>query len=333
MKRASKKAVITGAAGFIGFHLAAELLKNGWKVVGVDSMTDYYDARVKKRRLALLAANKAFSFHKLDIAAYKPLEALLRKERPDEIVHLAAQAGVRYSLSDPWAYLMSNELGTLNVFEAAKRLGLPRVIYASSSSVYGANTKSPMSEGDRTDSQISVYAASKKANEALAHSYRSLYGIEMIGLRFFTVYGVWGRPDLALFKFTKRILAGEPIDVYNRGRMKRSFTHVADVVAGIAAVLARAPSGRCEIYNLGGAEAVPLMTFVRHIERALGRKARKRLLPMQAGDVPETVADWKKAKRDLGFVPKTSIADGIAEFVAWFKEHETFLRTLKEPKQ
>ncbi|MDP2594120.1 MAG: SDR family NAD(P)-dependent oxidoreductase [bacterium] len=328
-----KTIVITGVAGFIGFHLAADLLESGCKVVGIDSLTDYYDVRMKKKRLEILKKNKRFIFHKLDISKYEPLEELLKKEKPDEVVHLAAQAGVRYSLSNPWIYMSANKLGTLNVFEAAKRLKLSRIVYASSSSVYGANVESTMREDHRTDRQISIYGATKKANEVLAHSYNHLYGIELIGLRFFTVYGIWGRPDLALFKFTKRILAGEPIDVYNRGRMARSFTHVSDVVAGIIAVLEQQPSGRYEIYNLGGAETVPLATFIEHIEREIGKKATQRLLPLQAGDVPETIADWSKARRDLGFVPRTSIKEGIAEFVAWFKEHERFLRSLKEPKQ
>ncbi len=328
-----KTVVITGVAGFIGFHLALDLLRRGWRVVGVDAITDYYDVRMKKRRLALLGEHKTFSFHKLDVADYAPLEALLKKEKPDEVVHLAAQAGVRYSLTNPWAYVRANELGTLNVFEAAKRLKLRRVVYASSSSVYGKNTESPMHEDHRVDQPVSIYGASKRANELLAHSYHHLYGIELIGLRFFTVYGIWGRPDLALFKFTKRIIANEPIDVYNRGRMTRSFTHVSDVVSGIVAVLMCRPSDRYEIYNLGGAEAVPLTTFITHIEEAIGKKAKKRLMPMQAGDVPETVADWSKAKRELAFAPKTSIKEGIIQFVAWFKEYEPFLRTLKEPKQ
>jgi UDP-glucuronate 4-epimerase len=327
-----KKVVITGVAGFIGFHLAAELLSQGWKVVGIDSLTDYYDPRMKKRRLELLES-KNFAFHKLDISNYEPLEALLKKEKPDEVIHLAAQAGVRYSLTNPWVYVSANELGTLNVFEAAKRLNIPRVVYASSSSVYGANTESPMSETNRVDRPISIYGASKRANELLAHSYNHLYGIELIGLRFFTVYGIWGRPDLALFKFARRISAGEPIDVYNRGKMARSFTHVSDIVAGITAAIARAPEGRCEIYNLGGAESVPLLKFIELIERELDMRAKKNLMPMQAGDVPETTADWSKAKRELGFQPSTSIEEGIKEFIAWFKEHERFLRTLKEPKQ
>ena len=333
MKKITRKIVVTGAAGFIGFHLAHTLLEKGWRVIGIDSITDYYDPRIKQKRLALLKKYPKFRFYKTNIAKYSALETLLRKEKPDEIVHLAAQAGVRYSLSNPWAYVESNELGTLNIFEAAKRLKLPRVLYASSSSVYGLNEASPMKETDRTDTQISVYAATKKANEAMAHSYHYLYGTEMIGLRFFTVYGIWGRPDLALFKFVKNILAGKPIDVYNRGKMKRSFTHISDVVAGITALLERAPRHRNEVYNLGGAEAMPLLDFITLIEAELGKKAKKRLMPMQAGDVKETVADCSKAHREVGFTPKTSMQEGIAEFVAWFRKNERFLLTLRDPKQ
>ncbi len=333
MKKKMQKAVITGAAGFIGFHLAQELLKRGWNVIGVDILTDYYDPRIKQKRLALLKKYPTFRFYKINIAKYAALEKVLKTEKPDEIIHLAAQAGVRYSLSNPWAYIESNMLGTLNVFEAAKRLKFPRVVYASSSSVYGLNKKSPMSEGDRADTQISVYAATKKANEALAHSYNHLYSTEMIGLRFFTVYGVWGRPDLALFKFVKNILAGKSIDVYNHGKMKRSFTHVSDIVAGVVALLEQKPQGRNEIYNLGGAEAMPLLDFIKLIEREVGKKAKQHLMPMQAGDVRETVADWSKAHRDLGFVPKVSMHQGIVEFVQWFRANEKFLCTLQEPKQ
>jgi len=333
MRKRQRKAVLTGAAGFIGFHLSQELLTRGWSVVGIDSLTSYYDPRIKQKRLALLKKYPTFHFYKENIAKYAALEKILKKEKPDEIIHLAAQAGVRYSLSNPWAYIESNMLGTLNVFEATKQLKLPRVLYASSSSVYGLNTKSPMSEGDRTDTQISVYAATKKANEALAHSYNHLYSIETVGLRFFTVYGTWGRPDLALFKFVKRILADEPIDVYGHGKMKRSFTHISDIVAGIVAILDRKPQGRNELYNLGGAEAMPLLSFIKLIEQEVGKKAKQHLMPMQAGDVRETVADWSKAHRDLGFVPRTSMREGIAEFVHWFRGNEKFLRTLKEPKQ
>lgn len=333
MKRHSSKIVVTGAAGFIGFHLAQELLAQGWEVVGIDSITDYYDSRIKQKRLSILKKYPTFRFYKVNIAKYAVLEKVLKAEKPDEIVHLAAQAGVRYSISNPWTYIESNELGTLNVFESAKRLALPRVIYASSSSVYGKNEKSPMSEDDRTDTQISVYAATKKANESLAHSYNHLYGIETVGLRFFTVYGVWGRPDLALFKFVKNIFAGKPIDVYNRGKMKRSFTHVSDIVAGIIAILKQKSHGKNEIYNLGGAEAMPLLDFIKIIEQAVGKKAKKNLMPMQAGDVRETVADCSKAHRNLGFESKVSMQEGIKEFVDWFRQHEAFLQSLDDPKQ
>lgn len=328
-----RRVLVTGAAGFIGFHLAHALLAHGWSVAGVDAMTDYYDTRIKRRRLSILKKYPHFRFYKADISSYPVLERVIAKEKPHELVHLAAQAGVRYSLSNPWAYASANYLGTMNVFEAAKRLKLTRVLYASSSSVYGAGAAPKMRETDRTDRPISVYAASKKANEALAHSYTYLYGMETVGLRFFTVYGRWGRPDLSLFKFTKNIVAGKPIDVYNRGKMKRSFTHVSDVVAGIEAILKKKPRGAATIYNLGGDEAVPLLTFIEHIERAVGKKAKKRLLPMQPGDVPETVADCTKARRELGYRARTDIKKGIGDFVSWFMENRAFLVSLSEPKQ
>ena len=333
MNNKPKTVLVTGAAGFIGFHLSAKLLKQDWGVVGVDVITDYYDPRIKNKRLEILKENALFTFHKLDISKYADLEDLVRKEQPDEIIHLAAQAGVRYSLTNPWAYLEANELGTLNIFEVAKKLSLPRVVYASSSSVYGANKESPMRESDRVDQPISIYATSKRSNELLAYSYHHLYGFETIGLRFFTVYGIWGRPDLALFKFVKRILAGEAIDVYNEGKMKRSFTHVSDIVGGIISTISREPAGRCELYNLGGAEGVPLLYFIELIERELGQEAKRNMMPLQMGDVPDTIADCSKAQNELGYIASMSIEDGIAEFVAWFRENEDFLRTLHEPKQ
>jgi UDP-glucuronate 4-epimerase len=328
-----KKVLITGAAGFIGFHLAERLLADGWTVVGIDNLNTYYDVRMKKRRVKMLEAHPHFTFTKLDISSYEVLEECLRKEKPRELVHLAAQAGVRYSLTNPWAYAEANYLGTLNVFEAAKRLKIPRVVYASSSSVYGANKKSPFSEKDVVDTPISLYAATKKANESLAYSYHHLYGMEMIGLRFFTVYGRWGRPDMALFKFARRIAAGKPIDLYNQGKMKRSFTHVSDIVAAISAQLTKKTAGKYQLYNLGGSEAVPLKSFVALIEKHLGKRAKVRLLPLQAGDVPTTIADCTKAARDLGYRPRVTVEQGIADFVTWFKEEETFLTTLAEPKQ
>lgn len=328
-----KTVCITGTGGFIGFHLARKLLERGWKVVGIDSLDPYYDVRIKRKRLSILKQSGRFVFYKASIADYARLERILKKEKPRELVHLAAQAGVRYSLKNPWAYATANYLGTLNIFEAAKRLGLARVVYASSSSVYGRRSGKPFVESDRTDTPISVYGATKKANEVLAHSYFDMYGIEMIGLRFFTVYGRWGRPDLALFKFTKRILEGRPVELYNRGDMSRSFTHIDDVVAGIVRVLARAPKGRFAIYNLGGARAVRLTAFVSLIEKNLGRTAKKRLLPMQAGDAKETIAGVRLARKELGYVPKVSIEKGIGDFVQWFLENKDFLLSLKEPKQ
>ncbi len=329
----NKKILITGVAGFIGFHLAESLLKKGCTVVGVDSLEPYYDVRMKRRRLAFLRAYPGFTFYQKSIADYAVFERIIKKEKPKEIVHLAAQAGVRYSLKNPWAYAQSNYLGTLNVFEAARRTGINRVIYASSSSVYGSNTKMPFSEGDRTDRQISIYAASKKANESLAYSYYDMYGMEMVGLRFFTVYGRWGRPDLALFKFVRQILQGKTIELYNRGDMKRSFTHVSDIVSGIEHILQKKPASRYRLYNLGGAQAVSLKQFVALIEKNLGLRARTKLRPMQAGDVKETVADVRLARKELGYKPRTGIEEGIGDFVFWFKENQKFLLSLKDPQQ
>ncbi len=328
-----KTICVTGAAGFIGFHLSRLLLTTGYSVVGIDSMSPYYDVRMKHARLRELKKHERFTFHKLNIAQYETLETVLRESKVTDIVHLAAQAGVRYSLTNPWVYAEANYLGTLNVFEAAHRLNLPRVIYASSSSVYGTNKKQPFSERDQVDTPISIYAASKKANESLAYSYHHLYGMEMVGLRFFTVYGTWGRPDMALFKFARRILAGEPIDLYNNGRMKRSFTHVSDIVAAIQSQIEKKPEKKYRLYNLGGSEAVPISRFVKLIEKNAGKKARVRMLPLQAGDVPATVADCSSARRDLGFVPTVGIEEGIENFMEWFKEHEAFLTSLSEPQQ
>lgn len=327
-----KKVLITGAAGFIGFHLAAELLKKKYRVVGVDSINDYYDVRLKRKRLSLLK-HKNFKFYNVSIADYKALKRLLDKERPDEIVHLAAQAGVRYSLINPWAYVEANYVGTLNVFEAARHQKLPRVIYASSSSVYGANKEHPFSESHRTDQPMSAYAASKRATELLAYTYHHLYGMEAIGLRFFTVYGSWGRPDMALFKFTKRILQNKPIELYNKGKMTRSFTHVSDVVRATVRVLEKKPRGVYKLYNLGGAEIVTLKKFVEVIEKNMKVKAQKLLRPMQAGDVQETVADTSAARKDLGYKAKTSIEKGVADYIRWFIQNKKFLLSLSEPKQ
>ena len=324
---------VTGVAGFIGFHVAEALLQKGYQVIGIDSMDPYYDLRLKRKRLAQLRSYKTFSFHKLSLINYFSLEKVLKHARVGEIIHLAAQAGVRYSLVNPWAYAQNNYVGTLNVFETARRLHIPRVIYASSSSVYGGNTETPFSESHRTDRPLSVYAASKKANEVLAYAYHHLFGIEVIGLRFFTVYGPWGRPDMAMFIFTKNILSGKPIKLYNRGKMKRSFTHVSDVVAPILALIKRSPAKRCEVFNLGGSEAVPLLRVVELIEKYVGKRAKYILLPLQPGDVPDTLADTQLARRKLGYKPSVSIEKGIGEFVEWFQKNKTFLLSLEEPKQ
>ncbi len=326
----NKTILITGTTGFIGFHLAKYLLEQtSCRVIGIDSITDYYDPKMKKARNEILKAHKNYTFYKKSISDYKVLETIIKKEKPEMIVHLAAQAGVRYSVKNPWAYVDSNYLGTLNIFEAAKRLKIRRVLFASSSSVYGKNKKMPFSETDVVDQQISLYGASKKANEVLAHSYHHLYGTEIAGLRFFTVYGEYGRPDLALFKFTKKILKGQPIDVFNEGKMSRNFTYVDDVVRGIVALLEKDQLGY-EIYNLGGGETIDLGKFIELIEKNLGMKARKNMLPMQPGDVPATLADLTKAKKDLGYEPQVSIEEGIKRFTTWFIENKTWLMKLKD---
>ncbi len=328
-----KKILITGVAGFIGFHMAERMLARGYHVAGIDSLSDYYDVRTKNKRLSILKKYPQFMFRKISIANYKKFELFCKEERPDEIIHLAAQAGVRYSITNPWAYADANYLGTLNVFECAKALKLSRVIYASSSSVYGAHSATPFLEDDKTDTPLSVYAASKKANEILAYSYYSLYGMEMIGLRFFTVYGSWGRPDMALFKFVRSILNKTPIALYNKGKMKRSFTHISDVVWMIEKIVAKKVKKRNTVYNIGGAEAVSLIDFINLIEGELGMATRRKLLPMQAGDIDETVASFSKAYLDYKYVPKTAIKEGVRDFIKWFKENKTFLLSLREPLQ
>ncbi|OHA82038.1 MAG: protein CapI [Candidatus Yonathbacteria bacterium RIFCSPHIGHO2_01_FULL_51_10] len=327
-----KKILVTGTAGFIGYHLAEALLKGGYFVVGVDNFTPYYDVRMKEARHKLLQKNKKFHFYKISIADYAALEKVVKKEKPDVIVNLAAQAGVRFSLKDPWSYADANYLGTLNIFEVAQKYRVKRVLFASSSSVYGDNTKTPFSESDATDHPMSVYAASKKGNETLAYAYHSLYGIETAGMRFFTVYGRYGRPDLAIFKFTKNIILGKPINVYNQGAMKRSFTHVDDVVRGVQSLIEKKDL-KYEIYNLGGDEVTPLVTFIKMLEKRIGKKAVMNLMSIQAGDVPSTIADTTKARRDLGYRPRVSMEEIVVDFVDWFLENKAWLLKLKEPKQ
>lgn len=330
LKLKVKKILITGTAGFIGFHLADYILNNyDVKVVGIDSITDYYDIKIKHVRNEILQKNPNYTFYKSDIADYKQLEKIVKKEKPEMIVHLAAQGGVRYSLKNPWAYVDSNYLGTLNIFEVAKRENIKRVLFASSSSVYGNNKKQPFSESDVTDQPISIYAASKKANELLAYSYNHLFKTEVIGLRFFTVYGTYGRPDLALLKFTKSIINDKPINVFNGGKMTRTFTHISDIIQGVVAAMEK-ENVSFEIYNLGGGETVSLIEFIELIEKNIGKKAKMNMLPMQAGDVQAASADISKAMKELGYNPKTSIKDGVAEFVNWFKENNSWLSKLKD---
>jgi UDP-glucuronate 4-epimerase len=320
--------LVTGAAGFIGFHVAHALAERGERVVGIDNLDPYYDVALKRARLAQLEALAGFSFRVLDITDGEGMEALIA-DNPDitRVVHLAAQAGVRYSLIDPFAYTRVNVDGHLVVIDACRRLShLDHLVFASSSSVYGGNDKMPFSVADRVDTPVSLYAASKKAAELISHAYSHLHGMPQTGLRFFTVYGPWGRPDMAAFIFTKKILAGEVIPVFNQGDMQRDFTYVDDVVGGILACLDSPPAAvgaqaPYRVYNIGNSKCEPLMRFIGLIEEALGRKAEFDLLPMQPGDVKETYADISDMQRDFGFAPKTAIDEGIPNFVAWYRDY------------
>jgi len=320
--------LVTGAAGFIGMHTARALLDGGERVVGIDNLNDYYDVSLKEARLAVLEGCDGFRFSRLDIADRDGVQALMDANPDiDRVIHLAAQAGVRYSLENPYAYLRSNIEGHVVLLEACRSLPrLEHFVYASSSSVYGANTKMPFSIDDHTDSQVSLYGATKKSMELIGHSYACIYKLPLTGLRFFTVYGPWGRPDMAAFIFTRKILAGEAIPVFNEGHMRRDFTYVGDIVKGIVACLKRPPSaegvpGPHQVYNLGNHRSEALMDFIGEIEKALGRKARMELLPMQAGDVKETYADIEASQRDFGFEPKTAISEGIPRFIEWYREY------------
>lgn len=322
--------LVTGVAGFIGFHTASALLQRGDRVLGIDNVNNYYDVRLKEARLAELTRLPGFTFHKLDIADRDAVFALVAANRDlSHIIHLAAQAGVRYSLENPYAYVNANVMGTVVILEAARRLDrLTAVTYASSSSVYGANKKQPFSVSDPVDKPVSLYAASKRACELAARSYSHLYGLPATGLRFFTAYGPWGRPDMAAWLFTEAILAGRPIKVFNEGRMARDFTYIDDIVAGTIAANDRpavAGEGGDEvahrIYNLGNHKPEPLLEFIATIEHVLGRRAKLQLLPMQPGDVLQSFADIDTARRDLGFEPRTSIEEGVACFVAWYKRY------------
>ena len=329
------KYLVTGAAGFIGFHLSQRLLERGDEVVGLDNLNDYYDVSLKEARLAQLTPHSSFRFFKTSLEERETILDLFQQERFDVVVNLAAQAGVRYSLQNPYAYIDSNIVGFINILEGCRHNGVKHLVYASSSSVYGANTKMPFSVHHNVDHPVSLYAATKKANELMAHTYSSLYGIPTTGLRFFTVYGPWGRPDMALFLFTKAILEGKPIDVFNHGKMKRDFTYVDDIVEGVIRVADNIPagnpawSGDCpdpgtsyapyKIYNIGNHSPVELMRFIEVLEDALGKKAEKNLLPIQPGDVPATYADVDDLMRDVGFKPATSIEEGIGKFVEWYR--------------
>jgi UDP-glucuronate 4-epimerase len=329
------KVLVTGAAGFIGMGVAQRLLARGDEVVGVDNVNDYYEVSLKESRLAQLQPHEKFRFERMDVADRARMDALFAANRFDCVVHLAAQAGVRYSLQNPHAYVDSNVVGFLNVLEGCRHHGVAHLVYASSSSVYGGNTKMPFAEHDAVDHPVSLYAATKKANELMAHTYSHLYGLPTTGLRFFTVYGPWGRPDMALFLFTKAILEGRPIDVFNHGLMQRDFTYVDDVVEGVVRVLDRvaspdaaydaaAPNSATShapyrVFNIGNRDPVPLLDFIGCIERAIGRTAEKRLLPLQDGDVLATFADTDALNAWIGFLPSTPVERGVRHFVDWYR--------------
>jgi len=324
------KVLITGVAGFIGYHLAKRLLAEDIQVYGIDNLNDYYDVGLKKNRLAQLYPQTAFTFHLLDLADREHILQLFRDQQFDYVINLAAQAGVRYSLENPFAYVDTNMTGFVNLLEGCRRSKVKHLVFASSSSVYGANTKIPFAVTDNVDHPISLYAASKKANELIAHVYSHLYALPTTGLRFFTVYGPWGRPDMAYFKFVKAIIAGQTINVYNFGKMKRDFTYIDDVVEGVFRVMHKPPDNKLDgsestapykIYNIGNNSPVELMTFIEVIEKVLGKTAEKNLLPMQPGDVPSTYADVDDLIRDVNFQPATSIQEGMERFIHWYKDY------------
>ncbi|MEL6643278.1 MAG: NAD-dependent epimerase/dehydratase family protein [Pseudomonadota bacterium] len=336
MTASDKTALVTGAAGFVGHALTHRLIEEGWTVVGFDAVTDYYDPALKRARLARLHNRPEFSLVEEKLETPGALTSVFEERSPNLVVHLAAQAGVRYSIDSPESYVEANLVGTFRLLEAARANPPAHMMMASTSSVYGANTNMPYAETHKADSQMSFYAATKKANEAMAHSYAHLYDVPITMFRFFTVYGPWGRPDMALFKFTKAALAGEPIDVYNEGKMQRDFTYVDDLVHGLtklADIPPARPAGAVEqgdslsevapfrIINLGNSEPVGLMQFIEAIETALGRPIEKRMLPMQPGDVPATWADTSLAERLIGPLPRTSIEDGVQRFVDWYRDH------------
>ena len=331
------KILVTGTAGFIGFHLAKKLCESDWNVIGLDNLNNYYDVKLKNDRLNLLLPYSNFKFYKLDLIERNSIKKLFKEEKFDYVVNLAAQAGVRYSLENPYSYVDSNLSGFLNILEGCRHNPVKHLIYASSSSVYGANTKMPFSVHDNVDHPVSLYAATKKANELMAHTYSNLYKIPTTGLRFFTVYGPWGRPDMALFIFTKKITEGKPIDVYNNGKMRRDFTYIDDIVDGIIKLILHIPKPNPKwdgnnpdsatsfapyrLFNIGNNQPVELLRFIEIIEEKLGKKAIINFLPMQPGDVPATYANVDDLINAVGFKPNTPIEEGIEKFVYWYKDY------------
>ena len=331
------KVLVTGTAGFIGSHVAMRLLERGDEVIGIDNMSDYYDVTLKQARLARFADNPRYTHIAADLADRAAIEAVFETHKPQRVINLAAQAGVRYAATNPHVYVSSNVTGFLHILEGCRHHGVEHLVFASTSSVYGANTKMPFSEHQSTEHPLTLYAATKKANEQMAHSYAHLYGIPSTGLRFFTVYGPWGRPDMALFLFTKAILAGEPIKVFNHGHHKRSFTYVDDIVEGVIRTLDQVPGANPEwngdapdpasstapyrIFNIGNEQPVQLLRYIEVLEQCLGRKAQMEMLPLQAGDVPDTEADVSELIQRVGYRPKVSVEEGVANFVDWYRNY------------
>ncbi len=331
------KILVTGAAGFIGSHVARLLLERGDEVVGLDNLNDYYDVNLKRARLERLRESQNFSFEKLDLADRQGMDVLFRQGGFQRVIHLAAQAGVRYSIENPHVYINSNITGTLHVLEGCRHHNVEHLVYASTSSVYGANTTMPFSVHHNVDHPLSLYAATKKSNELMAHTYASLYQLPVTGLRFFTVYGPWGRPDMALFKFTKAMLAGDPIDVFNHGRHKRDFTYIDDIAQGVVRSVDKVATANPDwssdtpdpgtsaapyrLYNIGNQEPVELLRFIEVLEDCLGVKAQMNMLPLQPGDVPSTFADVEDLVRDVGYRPATSVEEGVKRFVEWYREY------------
>ena len=332
-----KNVMVTGVAGFIGFHLARRLLKDGCHVTGIDNLNTYYDVRLKEARLEILKGQENFTFFKMDLCAKKDFEKFLQSSSFDVVVNLAAQAGVRYSLENPQAYVDANLAGFVNVLEYCRHNAVKHLVFASSSSVYGANTKMPFSVHHNIDHPVSLYAATKKANELMAHTYSHLYDLHCTGLRFFTVYGPWGRPDMALFLFTRAIIEGKPIKVFNHGKMQRDFTYIDDIIEGVVRIMGKLPEpdpawsgdnpdpgtsyAGYRIYNIGNNNPVELMEFIQTIEKVLGQEAKKEFMDLQPGDVPATYADIDDLINDVGFKPATPLEEGIKNFIAWYKEY------------